>query len=1632
MLPISSPLAHTTFLLGGSGPCNDGPTSMELHSRQRGPWLRVAETSDTSDTELKAMSGRDLRIVGANRNDPSIIVRHDGELQFLSTPSFEKLTVRAFTNLVSSFAIKNPYMPPSAAALNSAFVTLSNLIVQRTPSATTPSEAELQCSTTLVGGDVYSDPPEDIDVDFGVVSCTTLRVNDGGHIDARSFKNLVQDWTAVTARDVPVSAYAVYDAFTTLSNARHLLENDKAIEWRNLTNGELLASIDANGVFYARGGICNMGLTSTLAEASSNLAASMASLHAVREQVSAMASIAFSKAEESIRTVEELRSDDDWVLSTLSNLTEVFSIVADENGLAVTANRIVLPSYLRLEAPGGYAGIASNVRASRDLTSNDAFIPVSITGIAPLVDKVHFASNLSVPIDMLSKTAPMRASQTNFASNAGAWASNAAVVASLTIAPAALVASNVAFWASNAASTAVRSIPDFQSTFEKAAWSSNAADLASNAASFASNLSAETGSITSTILRSMPAWIENNSNAMIASQTALEASVLASNLAVNSLRLATTATESAGLASNAAKWASNHASIAFKDAQWASNSSFWASNALFSLSNAIVPASAFVSTSNASRYASNVSTWLCNWTLPNINSTRDIANSAFVCANWASNTCHSLLYLQSLSTTFSGAATYGSNYASYAYRLAQTASNLIGVSVPEITSNSKSAGLALARATFASNLAASLGTGQTEAIVTARLASNAAYSILMQSQHALDIAQETSESVVMAMGLGTYASNVITSQGIVLNLADSCARYASNEARMVSMTTSWIGAMADFASNASTFSSNNVVLSTRVASAASNVAIHASNAIGALSKETSLRQLENTQLAHWTSNMTQMNRDSLKKVEVDIMEVSGVTRDLLSNATWSSNEIALGLKPQLASTTLRSSWASNVAYWGSNILWEAHVTSKSLSNAFSSLSSAALWSSNMHAGTLARDEMARFSSNIAGVASNSAYKAISWASWASNTSLHAYYTSSWSSNAAAWASNLSGKAPFWSSNTSSFSSNVGVWASNTSAIALDHATWGSNLAQGVPWSSNAAYYSSNASSWASNASRDGTWASNLAEPRATWASNLCADLSAQLSTGSNPNLEFASNTACIASNVAFNVQGQVPRLSEDSMFASNLAMTAWDHATFASNAGAFGSNTAAASRYIRSYASHSNVINIIEGSMNAEGGGVGVSLCNAPYHLSMATGWDALGSTLKSGGGTLCIESDTFPIQLKVGGRGGLSRSNAAMEFPPPPGPSSNALYGAFPGFPYQVSASSGSASAWNAFSHSNLRGDTEVVWTSDLGYTTQSGFANSPPNMAPETTVDGTIYRGQWLQLQLPATMDAWIYAPESYRLVPKMSYTGSGVPDGQPVRFLLAGSADGGSSWTTLDATYAFRDYAPANAVIEIACPKTTSAFKNGLVLNAIRIIILKVSVANLSSQTALFLPVNVAAFVIRSPPVSGTVSMNSGQVLITSCMGLGTQTPLQRLHVEGSAIVTKRMGLGGVTQPRYLLELAEDSAAKPASSLWSVLCDRRLKKDVCDADLQRCTEIVRGVPLRRFAWRDDIYNTHETPDRSRLGWIAQEVAKAFPKAISRHTAHGLDDCMGLNADQLLAALYGSVQLLLKRVDQLEMMDQ
>ena len=275
---------------------------------------------------------------------------------------------------------------------------------------------------------------------------------------------------------------------------------------------------------------------------------------------------------------------------------------------------------------------------------------------------------------------------------------------------------------------------------------------------------------------------------------------------------------------------------------------------------------------------------------------------------------------------------------------------------------------------------------------------------------------------------------------------------------------------------------------------------------------------------------------------------------------------------------------------------------------------------------------------------------------------------------------------------------------------------------------------------------------------------------------------------------------------------------------------------------------------------------------------------------------------------------------------------------------------------------------------------------------------------------------------------------------------------------------------------------------------------------------------------AFGVSSSNEAATERM---RIASSGNVGIGTTSPTEKLHVSGGAIITgditqtngattlarnsasvalsvTQSGAGpaatftggfvgiGMT-PTAQLELSTDSAKKPSTNTWTITSDERLKTSIVDADKNRCYEIVKQVPLKRYTWKSEVYSQDQVKDRSKLGWIAQDVEAVFPKAVGTNrfaynqvfedvivpeldsegnavfedvvvpeldsdgnavfnedgvaktrieksnvaktktekrlvSEEVIEDCKDLNSDQMYAAMYGTIQKLIEKVETLE----
>ncbi|NBO70217.1 hypothetical protein EBV26_07010 [bacterium] len=102
-----------------------------------------------------------------------------------------------------------------------------------------------------------------------------------------------------------------------------------------------------------------------------------------------------------------------------------------------------------------------------------------------------------------------------------------------------------------------------------------------------------------------------------------------------------------------------------------------------------------------------------------------------------------------------------------------------------------------------------------------------------------------------------------------------------------------------------------------------------------------------------------------------------------------------------------------------------------------------------------------------------------------------------------------------------------------------------------------------------------------------------------------------------------------------------------------------------------------------------------------------------------------------------------------------------------------------------------------------------------------------------------------------------------------------------------------------------------------------------------------------------------------------------------------------------------------------------------DPALKEHIHDANLERCSEVIEGIPLRRFKYIDPYLSTFQQKDMYRLGFLATELESVFPKSITyRHMTDipGYDSTFRMiDTQQIDMAHIGATKALMQRVSSL-----
>lgn len=124
---------------------------------------------------------------------------------------------------------------------------------------------------------------------------------------------------------------------------------------------------------------------------------------------------------------------------------------------------------------------------------------------------------------------------------------------------------------------------------------------------------------------------------------------------------------------------------------------------------------------------------------------------------------------------------------------------------------------------------------------------------------------------------------------------------------------------------------------------------------------------------------------------------------------------------------------------------------------------------------------------------------------------------------------------------------------------------------------------------------------------------------------------------------------------------------------------------------------------------------------------------------------------------------------------------------------------------------------------------------------------------------------------------------------------------------------------------------------------------------------------------------------------------------------------------LGSTSPATPVYELQLMNDSAVKPTSSTWGIVCDPRAKETIAAVDRADALARVRAVDVIRFTYNGAV----ETPAGAEaIGVDASAVGSVLPLSVTP----GRDGLLVFNAHELFMLNVAAVQALAARVEALE----
>ena len=124
--------------------------------------------------------------------------------------------------------------------------------------------------------------------------------------------------------------------------------------------------------------------------------------------------------------------------------------------------------------------------------------------------------------------------------------------------------------------------------------------------------------------------------------------------------------------------------------------------------------------------------------------------------------------------------------------------------------------------------------------------------------------------------------------------------------------------------------------------------------------------------------------------------------------------------------------------------------------------------------------------------------------------------------------------------------------------------------------------------------------------------------------------------------------------------------------------------------------------------------------------------------------------------------------------------------------------------------------------------------------------------------------------------------------------------------------------------------------------------------------------------------------------------------------------------RQNTGSINTNAYVLT---------STDITYVSSDHRVKENIKKANNKICYDNVKNINVYRFNYIDG-FGKSSQPDKTQLGFIAQQVKQHFPKSVSRNKTiiddkQEIPDLAEVNVSQLNFTLFGAVKQLIRVVE-------